>query len=75
MLRPIDVARQFGRSAEWLKNLERRGIIPKAQRDPLNGRRVYPIEAVDQIRATLLVREKQRLLATAFVRRIKAEEL
>ncbi len=56
MLRPIDVARQLGRSVGWLYTLERKGIIAPAARDPLNGRRIYPPEAVEQIRETLLAR-------------------
>lgn len=56
MLRPIDVARQLHRSVAWLYTLERKGIIPAPARDPLNGRRVYPPEAVEQIRETLLAR-------------------
>lgn len=59
-LRPIDVARQFGRSVAWLHGLERKGIIPPAERDPLNGRRVYPPESVEQIRETLLARAASR---------------
>ena len=56
MLRPIDVARQLGRSVAWLYTLERRGIIPPPARDPLNGRRMYPPEAVEEIREALLAR-------------------
>lgn len=56
MLRPIDVARQLGRSTAWLYTLERRGIIPSPPRDPFNGRRTYTPEAVEQIRETLLAR-------------------
>lgn len=56
MLRPIDVARQLGRSVAWLYTQERLGRIPPPQRDPLNGRRTYRPEAVEQIRETLLAR-------------------
>jgi DNA-binding transcriptional MerR regulator len=36
--------------------MERRGIIPSPERDPLNGRRVYSAEDVAQIRETLIAR-------------------
>ncbi|MFI5342025.1 MAG: MerR family transcriptional regulator [Candidatus Methylomirabilales bacterium] len=57
--RPSQVAAEFNRSAEWLKHLERRGIIPKAQRDPLNGRRIYTREDIEAIRAALLCRTSE----------------
>ncbi len=56
-LRPVDVARAFNRSVSWLRGLERAGVIPAAARDPLNGNRVYPPEAVEQIREALLARK------------------
>ena len=55
-LRPIDVARQLGHSVAWLYTLERRGIIPAPARDPMNGRRAYPPEAVEQIREIVIAR-------------------
>ncbi|MFI5339846.1 MAG: MerR family transcriptional regulator [Candidatus Methylomirabilales bacterium] len=57
-LRPIDVARQLGRSASWLKALERAGIIPPAQRDELSGARFYVAEDVERIRQALLARKR-----------------
>jgi DNA-binding transcriptional MerR regulator len=60
-LRPIDVARQLGRSVAWLYTLERRGIIPSPERDPMNGRRTYPPEAVEQIRETLIARASTKV--------------
>ena len=41
-----EVARQeIGRSGDWLRKLERAGVIPAAPRD-FNGYRVYPPEFV-----------------------------
>jgi len=36
-----EVARNLGRSVDWLREAERKSKIPKAKRD-LNNRRVYP---------------------------------
>ncbi len=58
MLRPVDVARALGRSVSWLRTLERSGVIPAPERDPWNGRRVYPPEAVEQIREILSQRRR-----------------
>lgn len=57
-LRPVDVARRFERSADWLKKLEAQGIIPPAPRD-FSGRRVYTLEDVERIRAIL---ERRRIV-------------
>ena len=35
-----EVARELGRSVDWLRDAEKRGKLPKARRD-LNGWRVY----------------------------------
>jgi DNA-binding transcriptional MerR regulator len=51
-LRPVDVARTFHRSADWLKKLEADGIIPAAARD-FSGRRIYTPEDVERIRDIL----------------------
>jgi DNA-binding transcriptional MerR regulator len=55
-LRTGEIADAFGRSTSWVRVLERRGILPEPERDPLNGRRVYPPEAVERIREILLAR-------------------
>lgn len=57
-LRPVDVAREFGRSVAWLKALERNGVIPPAPRDELNGDRVYSPEDVQHIRQAVLNRKR-----------------
>lgn len=51
-LRPVDVGREFDRSADWVKWLERQGIIPVAARD-FSGRRVYTADDVTRIREIL----------------------
>jgi DNA-binding transcriptional MerR regulator len=57
-LRPVDVARQFYRSPDWLKKLELQGIIPPAPRDFAN-RRYYTPGDVEQIRTIL---ERRRVV-------------
>ena len=42
-------ARQLGLSAEWLREGERRGSLPKARRDR-NGHRVYSQEDILRLR-------------------------
>jgi DNA-binding transcriptional MerR regulator len=51
-MRVIDLARQLGCSADWLRSLERAGKLPLAQRD-LNGYRRYSPTDVARIRALL----------------------
>ncbi len=46
-------ARQFNRSAGWLKLLEYQGIIPAAKRDPFSGQRVYTRDDIARIREIL----------------------
>ena len=53
------VAAQFNRTASWLRQLEARGIIPPAQRDKLNGARVYAPQDVERIREALLKRRQE----------------
>jgi len=48
-----EVARELGRSVDWLREAERRGKIPKAQRD-LNGWCVYTMEDVERLRELLI---------------------
>jgi DNA-binding transcriptional MerR regulator len=51
-LRPVDVGREFNRSAAWVKLLERQGLIPPAPRD-FSGRRFYTPQDLDIIREAL----------------------
>ena len=51
-LRPIDVAAEFGRTSNWLRQLEKRGIVPPAARD-FSGRRLYTPADVQRIRDIL----------------------
>jgi hypothetical protein len=60
-LRPIDLGRQFHRSAAWPKWLERQGIIPPAKRD-FSGHRYYTHTDVEQIRC-ILEQRRQRTSA------------
>jgi len=46
---PAQVARLFGRSPDWLKMLERLGVIPPARRD-FSGYRYYLPGDVEEIR-------------------------
>jgi DNA-binding transcriptional MerR regulator len=64
-LRPVDVAREFGRSVAWLKRLEKAGVIPPAARDALNGQRVYTEQDVAEIRRLIIGRRRQAPGATA----------
>ncbi len=57
LLRPVDVAREFNRSADWLRGLEREGIIPQAPRD-FAGRRIYSEADLETIRRILLERQR-----------------
>jgi DNA-binding transcriptional MerR regulator len=55
---PDKVARrEFGRTGDWLRRLERRGVIPPAPRD-FSGYRVYPPEHLARIREILARRGK-----------------
>jgi DNA-binding transcriptional MerR regulator len=58
--RPVDVARTFHRSADWLKKLEAQGIIPPAPRD-FSGRRIYTAEDVQRI-GDILERRRRGVL-------------
>ncbi|PLS84952.1 MAG: hypothetical protein CYG60_15195 [Actinobacteria bacterium] len=44
-----EAARELGLSAEWLRQGERRGALPKARRDR-NGYRFYTPEDVERLR-------------------------
>ncbi|HUU62883.1 MAG TPA: MerR family transcriptional regulator [Dehalococcoidia bacterium] len=48
-----EVAREIGRSTDWLREAERKGKIPRARRD-LNGWRVYTEEDISKIRELLI---------------------
>lgn len=58
-LRAGQVAAEFNRTASWLRQLEGRGVIPRAPRDPLNGERVYAAQDVERIREALLKRRQE----------------
>jgi len=47
-----NVAMQLGIGADWIRRLERKGRISKAQRD-CNGHRRYRPEDVEILRATI----------------------
>ena len=51
-LKVSEVARQLGCSADWLREAEKRGKIPKARRD-LNGWRAYTQEDIVGLQALL----------------------
>lgn len=51
-MRIRDIARELGVSPEWLRGLERKGEIPKAQRDRNDHRRYTP-EDLERLRALL----------------------
>ena len=51
-MRCVDVARELGFSADWLRRAERDGKIPPVQRD-LNGHRRYSPEDVKRLRELL----------------------
>ncbi len=51
-MRVIDVARELGFSADWIRRLEREGRIPPARRD-FNGHRRYSPEDVRKLRELL----------------------
>ena len=53
LLTVSEVARELGRSVDWLREAEVRGKIPKARRD-LNGWRVYTQEDVERLRKLLV---------------------
>lgn len=58
------VARVFGRSPNWLRDLERRGIIPPAPRDFV-GYRQYTAQDVEVIRSILAKRARTTAAAPA----------
>ncbi len=44
-----EAARELGLSAEWLRQGEKRGSLPRAKRDR-NGYRYYTAEDIDRLR-------------------------
>ncbi len=63
-LRPCEVGRLFGRSPDWLKMLERAGVIPKARRD-FSGYRFYLPADVEEIRRIVEQRALLRSMPTS----------
>lgn len=62
---PNKVARrEFGRSGDWLRKLERRGVIPPAPRD-FSGYRIYPPEHVERIRQIITSRRDKGPVAAS----------
>ncbi|MGH7410743.1 MAG: MerR family transcriptional regulator [Candidatus Methylomirabilis sp.] len=51
-MRIHDVARELGVSSEWLRQLERKGEIPRAARDRNDHRRYTP-EDLERLRGLL----------------------
>jgi DNA-binding transcriptional MerR regulator len=51
-MRVIDVARQLHVSGDWIRCLERKGLIPQAQRD-VNGHRRYTDDDLARLRTLL----------------------
>ncbi len=56
-MRTIDVARLFNRSASWLRELERHGVVPPAPRD-FSGHRLYSREDIETIRNIVTSRRR-----------------
>jgi DNA-binding transcriptional MerR regulator len=44
-----EAARRLGLSAEWLRQGEKRGVLPVAKRDR-NGHRYYTVEDIERLR-------------------------
>lgn len=44
-MRITELAKELGVSSDWLRRLERAGLIPKAQRDVNGHRRYCPADA------------------------------
>jgi DNA-binding transcriptional MerR regulator len=53
LLMVSEAARELGRSADWLREAEKKGKLPKARRD-LNGWRVYTEEDLQRLRKLLV---------------------
>lgn len=48
------VARELGRSVDWLREVEKKGKIPRAKRDPTSGWRVYTEEDIAKLKELLV---------------------
>ncbi len=59
-----EVARLFERTPNWLRDLEKRGIIPAAPRD-FSGYRRYTPEDIEQIRKIVTGRRRNGGTAAA----------
>jgi len=62
-----EAARLLGVSADWLREAERRGLIPPAARDFYTEHRIYTTQDLDRLRAIGIgsrgrVREPEELL-------------
>ena len=55
-----EVARELGLSAEWLRQGEKRGSLPKARRDR-NGYRYYTLEDIERLRNRRLFSTEEML--------------
>ena len=62
-MRITAAARWLGVSSAWLKNLERRGTIPRARRD-VHGHRRYTDVDLKKIREAIFTRTEERRLAS-----------
>lgn len=58
-MRPVDLAKLLGRTADWLRRLERQGRIPVAKRD-FSGHRYYDADDLARIRDLLARRSSTR---------------
>ena len=58
LLNVSQAARELGRSADWLRDAEQRGKIPRAKRDPLNSWRVYTEDDVRELQQLLAPEER-----------------
>lgn len=54
VFRVSELARELGVSADWLREAERKGKIPRAKRD-LNGWRVYTEEDIEKLKRLLVL--------------------
>lgn len=49
-----EAARELGRSADWLREAEKRGRLPKARRDSTNRWRIYTEEDIERLRELIV---------------------
>jgi DNA-binding transcriptional MerR regulator len=59
-----EAARLLGVSADWLREAERRGVLPPARRDFYNGHRLYTAEDLDRLRVIGVGTHPRRLRDT-----------